>query len=443
MLKVFYTATNDTRKSMALRNRYIEDRVCQGLRNAVMTALLLFGIFLNDVAMCQRIDFTYKTYGLEVDADNVIQNAGHLDAFFELLYQLKQKNEGKVNIVHIGDSHIQADYMTSIIRRNFHKHFGNAGRGLIVPLRVARTNEPNNFKTTSEVAWNSRRCVQQEPQLPIGIGGITIETKNSAANLEVHMNDLWLDYTFNSVTLFYQEDQKSFDFHISEIGGSELARINGNSRDSRINHAKATWEKNVSAINIKTRKTDKEQSRAMIYGAVLENSKSGVLYHTIGVNGAKFKHYNEADHFAKQSAALQTDLFIISLGTNESVDYPYLDKNFFSQIDQLLSELKKNNPGASFLLVTPQDVFMKRNKPNPGIAMVRELLIQYAVENGLAFYDLYRAMGGEHSAVQWTDNLLLSGDGIHLTKDGYEYQGNLFYHALMKGFNSYVPNRHP
>jgi lysophospholipase L1-like esterase len=98
---------------------------------------------------------------------------------------------------------------------------------------------------------------------------------------------------------------------------------------------------------------------------------------------------------------------------------------------------------AAFILVTPQDVFRRRNKPNPGITDVRDEIIQYAVENGLAFYDLYRAMGGEHSAKTWRDNALLGADGIHLTRDGYEYQGNLFYHALLKGYNSYVPTRHP
>jgi lysophospholipase L1-like esterase len=167
------------------------------------------------------------------------------------------------------------------------------------------------------------------------------------------------------------------------------------------------------------------------------------LYHTIGVNGAKYKHYNEAQKFAEQTSALQPDLFIISLGTNESIDYPYMDKDFPGHIGRLLSALKSKNPMADFILVTPQDAFSKKNTANPGIIAVREQIIQYAVENGLAFYDMYRATGGEHSAKSWRDNALLSKDGIHLTKDGYEYQGNLFYHALIKGYNLYVPTRHP
>lgn len=420
-------------------------KLCDGklFRFGVTFALILFRISCDESAYAQRVDFTYKTYGLEVDADNVIQNAAHLEKFFENLHELKLANDRKVNIVHIGDSHIQADYLTSIIRRNFHRHFGNAGRGLIVPLRVAKTNEPNNFKTDSRVTWKSKRCVFPQEPLPIGIGGVTIESPESQSNLEIYMNDLWLDYSFNALTLFFEKDGKSFDFSIRDLKGKELGRIHPALQDSAINFSRVTWEDRINAVSIQSVKSNDEQTRAMIYGAVLENSENGVLYHSVGVNGAKFRHYNEARYFAAQTAALDPDLFIISLGTNESVDYPYMDKGFSGQIDTLIGALRKNNPMAGFIFVTPQEVFRRRNKPNPGIHEVREHIIRYAVENGYAFYDLYRAMGGEHSAQAWRANALLSADGIHLTKDGYEYQGNLLYHALMKGYNNYVPNRHP
>lgn len=393
-------------------------------------------------ASAQRMDFTYKTYGLEIDADNVIQNASHLDVFFERLFQLQLAGDRKVNIVHIGDSHIQADYMTGVIRRNFHRHFGNAGRGLIVPLRVARTNEPNNFKTSSKVTWKSKRCVFPEQPLHIGIGGVTIETDDPGANLEIYMNDLWLDYSFNSLTLFYDKHERSFDFSIRDLKGQELARITPDPGDRGVNVSTVTWDKHVKALNIQCLKTRPGQLRAAIYGAVLSNSANGVLYHTIGVNGAKYKHYNQAEYFAAQTTALNPDVFIISLGTNESIDYPYVDKAFPGHLHTLVSTLREKNPLAAIILVTPQDAFQKKNKPNPGILQVRDHIIEYAVENGLAFYDMYRALGGDRSAKSWTLSTLLSRDGIHLTRDGYEYQGNLFYHALIKGYNLYVPNRH-
>lgn len=391
----------------------------------------------------QNIDFTYPAYGLENDEDNVIQNAIHLEGFYESLYQLKMMNDRKVSIVHLGDSHIQADFLTSVVRRNFHRHFGNAGRGLIVPLRVAGTNEPNNFKTASNSTWKSKRCVFPSQPLPIGIGGVTINTIQPDANLEIYMNDLWLDYSFNALTLFYEKDKCSFDFSIRDASGRELGTIVSHWQDSSRNHSQIAWKEKIGSVTIQSMKATPDQNHATIYGAVLENSLNGVLYHTIGVNGAKFTHYNTAAHFTEQTAALQTDLFIISLGTNESIDYPFLDKNLPSHIDKLVSGLKDHNPVAKFILVTPQEAFRSKNKLNPGILTIREEIIKYAVENGLAFYDAYKALGGENSAKLWTEKTLMRSDGIHLSKEGYEYQGNLLYHALMKGYNAYVPTRHP
>ena len=390
----------------------------------------------------QRIDFTYETYGLENDNDNVIQNATHLDDFFESLYQLKITNDRKINIVHLGDSHIQADYLTSIVRRNFHRHFGNAGRGLIVPLRIAGTNEPNNFKTVSTGKWISKRCVFPDQPLPIGIGGVTIATNQSDASFEIFMNDLWLDYTFNQLTLFYAKDGQSFDFTISDKNGKPLGKIDPSQDDMNVNHSQIRWDKRVDAVRIQVAKKQAEQRRAIIFGAILEHDDNGVLYHTIGVNGAKFQHYNAAKFFSEQITVVKPDMFIISLGTNEAIDFPHLDKNFASQIDRLVTTLRTNSPTAKIILVTPQDSFQRKNKANPGIMTVREQIIQYAVENGLAFYDMYRAMGGENSAKAWSKSSLLTADGVHLSRSGYEYQGNLLYHAILKSYNLYVPTRH-
>jgi lysophospholipase L1-like esterase len=389
------------------------------------------------------VSFTYKSYNLENDADNVIQNATHLDDFYESLYQQRTAGDRKVNIVHIGDSHIQADYLTHSVRKNFQEQFGNAGRGLIVPARVAGTNEAYNIQTSSTVPWKAKRCVHPDQPLPVGIGGITINTDQPGARLYVYMNDLWLDYSFNSVTLFFQKDISSFNFSIKDTAYVEMGFMGPFTNEPFVNYSKIVLPYSVGGLVIETLKSTPEQIQATIFGMNLENGKNGILYHAIGVNGAKYTHYNAAMFFSGQTAALAPDLFIISLGTNESLDYPYLDKNFLQQVDTFISSLKKNNPGARFVLVTPADAFRRKTKENPGIVKIREQIIQYAAENGYAFWDMYRALGGNGAATNWRKSELLRADGVHFTKDGYEYQGNLLFYALMKGYNQYVSHRHP
>jgi lysophospholipase L1-like esterase len=387
------------------------------------------------------IAFAYKDHGLEATADNVIQNVAYLDEWYESLYQLKTKADRTISIIHIGDSHIQADFITHEVRKNFQQHFGNAGRGLVVPARVAGSNEAFNIITRSPITWQAKRCVYPDQPLPIGIGGITISTDQPNAKLNVYMNDLWLDYSFNAVTLFFQKDSTSYQFAVKDTSNNELGATGGLASESPLNYSRIALSRSVAAMGLETLKTAPQQVQATIFGISLENGNRGILYHAIGVNGAKYAHYNAAALFAQQTAALRPDIFIISLGTNESLDYPYVDRNLPQHIDKLVTSLQAYNPQAKFILVTPPDAFRKRTRANPGVATVRDHLLRYAAENGLAFWDMYKAVGGAGAAQAWRTLGLLRADGIHFTKEGYAYQGNLLFNALMKGYNQYVSDR--
>lgn len=400
-------------------------------------------VLLQKAKAQDTLSFSYKAFGLANDSFNIIQNEEHLEGFYDSLFRLKQSQSGTISIAHIGDSHIQADFLTHMVRKNFQEHFGNSGRGLVVPGRVAGSHDAFNVVSSSTTQWIGKRCIHIDQPLPIGIGGITINSNQPGAALNISMKDLWLDHSFNTISLFYQKDISSFHFAVKDTANHILGYLGPFTKEDFPNYSRIVLPYNVSGVTLESIKSTREQVQATLFGISLENGKPGVLYHAIGVNGAKYAHYNAAMLFAKQTAALNPQLFIIALGTNESLDHPEIDKNFYQHIDTFISSLKENNPSAKFILVTPQEIFRKRTRPNPGSAKIRELIIQYAVENGIAFWDLYKIAGGEKSADAWRDAGLLRPDGVHLNRDGYEYQGNLIYHALLKGYNKYVQLRHP
>lgn len=375
--------------------------------------------------------------------ENVINNAEHLNSFFEKLHALRSGHPRTVNIIHIGDSHIQADFLTDVVRKNLQQNFGNAGRGLVVPARVAGTNEPLNFRTASSSAWNSKRIIHPSKPLPVGIGGITVNTTEEGAAFNLRMSDPAVDYSFNTVTLFFDEGLSSFDFSIQDSLANEIALVAPRGKSMAENFSRVSLGSNYRNVSFLTRKQTTDQRFASVFGLSLENGKPGILYHSIGVNGAKYEHYNAADLFAIQTRVLVPDLIIISLGTNESVEYPQVKKDFVNEIGRLVTSLQQHNPEAGLLLITPPDSFLKRVKPNPGIETVRMQIIEYAVENGLSFWDMYKVNGGKNSAVQWKMLGLLRPDGIHFSRDGYAHQGRLLFEAIMKGYDEYVSDRHP
>jgi lysophospholipase L1-like esterase len=376
--------------------------------------------------------------------ENRLQNSTSLSTFFEKLYLQKKNKNQKISILHIGDSHIQADFLTSKTRQLLQTEFGNAGRGLIFPGRVARTNEPQNIYSNTNAQWESKRIVFTDKPLPIGIGAITLRTVQPNAKVGIRTFNLPpIDNAFNKLTLFFQKDSASFNLAVKDSVGQDLAYVGSFSLDGYRNSSTVLLPYYVNKIELQCLVPLPKQSQLILYGISLENQKSGVLYHAIGGNGAKVRHYLAAEYFVQQTATLQPDLIIISLGTNEAIEYPYVDSQFNNQLLELITKLKANNPQTQILITTTADFYKKRTRRNPGVEVIRKKILEACDQNNWAYWDLYEVAGGKHAADQWKKNKLLQSEGIHFTKAGYELQGTLLYQAFLKAYNEYVLYRHP
>jgi lysophospholipase L1-like esterase len=383
------------------------------------------------------------TYDFIKSDSNSISNSVALAPFYDKLYILKKEQQTVVSILHIGDSHIQADYLTQAIRALMQHEFGNAGRGLVFPGRVARTNEPQTIRSSSSAEWESKRIIYTNQPLPIGIGAMTLQTKATEASILLQTKSLdSLNNSFNKVTFFFQKDFSSYNLVVKDSVGQYLAYVGPYTFETK-NTSRILLPLSVNQIEFQTLQSSPSQNQFTLFGLSLENGKSGVLYHATGGNGAKAKHFVEASYFAEQTHELTPDLIIISLGTNEAIDHPYIDPKFLTQLDSLVTQLKSNNPDALFLLTTPIDFYKKKTRRNPGVEIIRSKIIEYADAHGLAYWDLYTSGGGKHSADQWKNNDLMQPDGIHFNKAGYKLQASLLYEALIKGYNEYVRYRHP
>ena len=186
------------------------------------------------------------------------------------------------------------------------------------------------------------------------------------------------------------------------------------------------------SVTVKNKKTNNSQWQSLIYGFYAGNGKKGVIYNSLGVNGAEYRHYNEAQYFAEQSQALTPDLIIISLGTNEAANLKFDELTFYNQIDKLVNDLQNYNPNATILLTTPADNYRKRRYTNAIIKRVSETIVTYCLEHNMPYWDLYKISGGYKSAKYWKKHRLFAKDFLHYSRQGYEVQGTLLYNALMK-----------
>ncbi len=389
-----------------------------------------------------QVNFSCKKFPFVHDERNEIVNAKVLDSFFNRLYLQRTEKNQRISILQIGDSHIQADYISAKVRTNFQNDFGNAGRGLVVPIKVAGSNEPFNYRITSNVKCYGKRCVYLNDSLDYGIGGFAVKTSDDTAQFRIRTFDYApLNYAFSKMTLFYQQDS-SYNFSLQDSLGNLLGSVKRDSTQLR-NVSVIQLPGNTNEVYLKAHRNDSSESYAILYGMNLENDSSGVLYHSIGVNGAEAFQYVHAKYFAEQTAVLNPDVIIISLGTNEAQRKPF-DKNLVeARLDSLVKQLQQYNPGKPIILTTPPDSYYRRKYYNPSVAAYHVITVDYAKKNNLAVWDLFSATGGFKSCYQWKKYHLMQRDGIHFNRAGYELQGNLFYEAITKTYNEYVSHRRP
>lgn len=167
-----------------------------------------------------------------------------------------------------------------------------------------------------------------------------------------------------------------------------------------------------------------------------KDDNHGVIYHTIGVNGARFESFNKSIYFWEQFPAMKADLVIISLGTNDAQG-EFNETDFHQQITILLDKIKKASPGAAILFTTAADSF-KGGYPNRELWSMNISLFTYCTGNSIPVWDLYRITNGYGSAYNWIKKGMMDADGIHYTAKAYEVQGQLLFNAIAGGYNSYI-----
>lgn len=331
-----------------------------------------------------------------------------------------------VNIVHIGDSHLQADMGTAVTRNRLGDVFDHLrGRGLIIPYKLAGTNQPVDYKVTSTNTFVQSRLLKLPWPTAMGFSGIAIQPNSSDFNLNITTNE-----NFDALTIYYSGDKLEV---ISAIGSSEPIPFSTRPTYKGI---KILFPYNLANVELSLRAPE----GTAIHGINASLGETGLAYHVIGNNGATFASYSMVGNVGNDVAEMfEPDLIIISLGTNEAFN-KVSDSEFRQTIDDFIKEIQTSNPDARLLLVTPQECHRKtsknRRRPkfkvNDNVKRMRDVIIDYARDNSLPVYDWYEVAGGKGSSHKWIADKNINTDHIHLTKSGYVLQGNLFTDALLE-----------
>ncbi len=382
---------------------------------------------------------------LDEEKNRIEFNGADWTPLFEALAALERENDTLprvVSMLHIGDSHVQAGFFPEAVRVPLQHRFGDSGRGLVVPLKLAKTNEPRDYSMVSPSPWNFARCVGRKYRsYTPGLGGVAVVPGDGRIDLTVSTLSKTDDCAgFRTVRLFHAPCDSfpgliNAPFEIKGEAGSPF-------------ETRFSWDEPVCSVHLSGKSTLSSAPLA-IYGASLETGERGILYHAIGNNGAVYNSYVGIPLFAEQVAALTPQLIVVSLGTNESFSTTLTRTELYGHIDSVVSALRKESPQALVLLTTPAECERRRVRrvkkrrqtyyaPNASVGLVRETINAYAQERGLACWDWYEVAGGKGSSTAWRTAGLMSSDRTHCSETGYRVQGELLYRTLMKAYREYV-----
>jgi len=406
---------------------------------AVLLFLLIFLAQCHSQFRPPEVEITQADtvgYGFIQQDDNVIQQAQHLAPVFGKLHEQRVQGGKKIHIVHIGDSHILGNFLTREVRERLQRAFGDAGRGLIFPYKLANSNGPKDYLVETNVRWNGANCQRdRDEQTPFGASGFSLETPHSKAELTFRLRDTATSEThlFTKITVLQYKSLGEYDLEVRDEVTNQKAQLFLEGDYARSYY----FDRPVGQMTLAAKRTNGQQKALSFDGVSLENELSGVVYHSIGVNGARFQDWVRAEYFARQVAELQPDLIILSMGTNEAQGRTEPDF-LYNSIKNLTAALAEHSPSTCFMLTTPADSYLRGKGLNPNMAGVCAVIRKFARDKGYALWDMFGFTGGENSAVNWKSTGLMSSDSVHYSKLGYAVQGKLLYQSIIKGYNEFV-----
>jgi len=332
----------------------------------------------------------------------------NLRYFFEALRYSKTK---PVRVAFFGDSFIEGDILCGPFRDTLQRMFGGSGVGYM-PI----TSEVSKFRTSVQhdfTQWNTYSIVgQKKENAPLGLPGYCFLP--SEGNEVVYKPAA---KKFVSAKIFYESDKySSLRFASNEM---ESKSVNLEYSE-KLNQ----YELPGSGFNsVKLSFPDIDSLR--VYGVALEDSigisvdnfamRSNPGMGLLLIDQKRVRQFDSLRNY--KLVVLQYGLNVIS--ENDTSGYLwYLDK-----MVGLIKRLKENIPDCGFLLISVGDRCINQNgkmTTMPHVNVMRDVQRKIAQKSGIAFWDMFVAMGGENSIKKYTEAQppLAAKDYTHLTFRG-------------------------
>lgn len=405
-----------------------------------MTLVLLFSgqilaqKFLIDSSLIRQYPFVMW----EKNEIEFYDESPAFDQFFKKMERIYQKQTDEtVNIFHIGGSHLQAGTYAHRMRRyltQMEPHM-KGERGVVFPYTLAGTNNPWNYKIDFTGEWEGQRNSVLKDEAIWGMQGITAMTKDSLATVKVSIRKRnAYRFTYDEFRVFHNTSDTNY-----LVMPTDFDQVSEMSRNDSLGYTTFKLKKRTEEFEFKVVRMDSlDNHHFEIYGMEFKNDDPGVIYNTIGVNGSSFKSYRRCELFEFHLAQNPPDLFIISIGTNDTYSKEFDSLKYERYYEDFMKMIFRTNPDAAVLLTVPNDSYYRKRYANPHTKTAANAIIRLAKKYKMGVWNMYEIMGGYGSSQKWYKNKLMPSDRVHFSGKGYDIKADLLLTALLEAWDESV-----
>lgn len=382
-----------------------------------------------------------------------------LDKFFEAVDA--EKDSSIVRIAHYGDSQLEGDRMSNLVRDKFHEKFGGSGLGYVPmkdlpPVSYYRYSSENWAKYTvfhdragvndyglsgAMFRFYKYSVIQEEDKKPGDTVAPLEGLQNNGSsrffsNATVSVN-MRAKYAYNSISFLYGNSTAKCTVNFYDASNGNQIQT-----DTLLPCSSLCWHKtNIgNCLNVKIEFT--ADNSPDFLGMYFDNRK-GVQVDNYAIRG----HTGDGllmipDAQLKQMLKLtNTRLVIFQYGANV-IPFVNSEKGCEWLTDlyyRLFTKFKRANPEMSILVVGAGDMAKEsegKYASYPWIPKITEAQKKAALKAGCAYFDLFSMMGGMNSILVWSKKGMAVTNG-HFSEKGQRLVANEMVEALMIEYNLY------
>jgi lysophospholipase L1-like esterase len=360
---------------------------------------------------------------------------GGLDHFYAALWRTERKEPNAVTrITHYGDSPTTADLITGDIRAELQADFGDAGHGFILLAKPWAWYRHRSVSLDGS-GWQILPATHFETKDGLfGLGGVSF-IGSASSHTRVQLAD---------------PGQSHFElYYLQEPNGGTVTVTSGEKAVAEIPTAGDANTPGFAIFDVAGGASELElrpEGQVRLFGLTAEKPVPGVVYDSLGLNGASItvlSHMFNQKHWAAELRRRNPNLVVINYGTNEADFVAFVDKQYEKELREAIRRVRAALPGASVLVMSPMDrghlTGLGDIETMATIPQIVDTQRRVAEETGCGFFDTFTAMGGAGTMARWyiSQPRLVSADFIHPNPAGGKIIATVLVKQIESGLSRY------